>query len=126
MKQVPLKKQRMKRKSGKKFPVNKGELVHLRKSPDYCQYDPEKGILGTTGRVCNKTSDGPDRCSVLCCGRGFSTKVRIINNIIDERVARCFVYGIKILFAGCEKSGTLPMQIHLVLLYKMQAMCYPY
>jgi len=74
---VPVKSQkRLRRKSGRRFPVGKGELVHLRKSPDYCEHDPEKGILGTTGRVCNKTSDGPDRCSILCCGRGFNTKVR--------------------------------------------------
>ena len=75
--QVTLKSQkRLRRKSGRKFSVGKGELVHLKKSPDYCEYDLEKGILGTSGRVCNKTSEGPDRCSVLCCGRGFNTKVR--------------------------------------------------
>ncbi|OXA45577.1 Protein Wnt-16 [Folsomia candida] len=81
--QVPLKSQkRLRRKSGRKFPVSKGELVHLRKSPDYCELDLDKGITGTTGRVCNKTSDGPDRCNVLCCGRGFNTKV-------VKKVERC-------------------------------------
>jgi len=70
----------LRRRSGGKFSVGKGELVHLRKSPDYCEHDPKRGILGTSGRVCNKTSDGPDRCSVLCCDRGFNTKVTYNNS----------------------------------------------
>lgn len=33
-------------------------------------------ILGTRGRVCNRTSPGIDGCRLLCCGRGYQTRVR--------------------------------------------------
>ncbi|CAG0889966.1 unnamed protein product [Darwinula stevensoni] len=57
----------------------RGDLIHLRKSPDYCRRDVKRGIPGTSGRVCNKTNDAsrPDSCQVLCCGRGYNTQVVI-------------------------------------------------
>ncbi|ODN05276.1 Protein Wnt-16 [Orchesella cincta] len=98
--QVPVKQQkRLRRKSGRKFPVGKQELVHIRKSPDYCESDTEKGILGTTGRLCNKTSDGPDRCSILCCGRGFNTKV-------VKKVERCQCKFIWCCYVKCKPCIT--------------------
>ena len=48
-------------------------LVFLEESPDYCVPNSNTGSLGTTGRVCNKTSPGHGSCGVLCCGRGFNT-----------------------------------------------------
>lgn len=68
---------RRKRRSrrNRRFPVGKDELVHIHKSPNYCVKDPKKGILGTYGRYCNKTSRGADSCDLLCCGRGYNTQV---------------------------------------------------
>ncbi|XP_039956644.1 protein Wnt-2 isoform X1 [Bactrocera tryoni] len=50
------------------------ELVYLQKSPDYCERNVQQGILGTTGRVCNRTSSGTESCDKLCCGRGYNTR----------------------------------------------------
>lgn len=66
---------RRKEKAKRKMPITNGELVHINRSPNYCRPDPKKGILGTRGRVCNKTSDGPESCNLLCCGRGYNTQV---------------------------------------------------
>lgn len=54
------------------------ELVYLHKSPDYCDYDPAVGSLGTRGRQCNRTSVGTDGCEDMCCGRGFDARVQMI------------------------------------------------
>ncbi|KAF2366633.1 Wnt [Trinorchestia longiramus] len=65
---------RNKRSRRMRIPAGKSELVHIHNSPNYCKSKPKKGILGTSGRQCNKTSSGPDSCSFLCCGRGYNTK----------------------------------------------------
>ena len=49
------------------------DLVFLEDSPDYCVPNSNTGSLGTTGRVCNKTTPGHGSCGILCCGRGFNT-----------------------------------------------------
>ena len=49
------------------------DLVFLEDSPDYCVPNTNTGSLGTTGRVCNKTTPGHGSCGILCCGRGFNT-----------------------------------------------------
>ncbi|XP_055551013.1 protein Wnt-2 isoform X6 [Wyeomyia smithii] len=49
------------------------ELVYLQPSPNYCDLDILSGILGTSGRQCNRTSLALDKCDLLCCGRGYNT-----------------------------------------------------
>ena len=49
------------------------DLVYIHKSPNYCDYNPSMGVLGTVGRKCNRTSTGLDRCELMCCGRGYNT-----------------------------------------------------
>jgi len=58
------------------------DLVYLDQSPDYCDYRPEVGSLGTVGRQCNRTSYGLDGCQLMCCGRGYRTYV-------EEEVEDC-------------------------------------
>jgi wingless-type MMTV integration site family protein 16 len=54
----------------------KDDLVHISKSPNYCVPDRHNGILGTSGRRCERNSNGPDSCDLLCCGRGFHTRIQ--------------------------------------------------
>ncbi|XP_047482319.1 protein Wnt-16-like [Penaeus chinensis] len=85
---------RRKRRSrrNRRFPVGKDELVHIHKSPNYCVKDPKKGILGTHGRYCNKTSRGADSCDLLCCGRGYNTQVvRYVERCHCKFVWCCYV-----------------------------------
>lgn len=58
------------------------DLVYLDESPDYCDYDPVVGSLGTRGRECNRTSIGTDGCNLMCCGRGY-------NSYTEEVEERC-------------------------------------
>ncbi|XP_006261744.1 protein Wnt-16 [Alligator mississippiensis] len=64
-----------KEKSHRKIPVRKEDLLYINKSPNYCVEDRKLGIRGTRGRECNRTSEGPDGCNLLCCGRGYNTHV---------------------------------------------------
>ena len=71
--------------------VPKEDLVYINKSPNYCLEDKSKGILGTSGRTCNKSSDAsdPDSCSLLCCGRGYNTKIEKITTRCDCKFEWC-------------------------------------
>jgi len=59
-------------------PHTEQDLVYLVHSPDFCEPDPKRGSLGTSGRLCNKQSKGLDGCDLMCCGRGYSTTQRVV------------------------------------------------
>lgn len=58
------------------------------------------GVLGTSGRLCNKTSWGMDGCRLLCCGRGYQTKVREVTEKCNCR----FVWCCKVHCDKCQVS----------------------
>ncbi|XP_011156200.1 protein Wnt-1 [Solenopsis invicta] len=68
---------------------NKTDLVYLEDSPDYCERNLTLGIPGTRGRVCNRTSLGLDGCRLLCCGRGYQTRVRDVTEKCKCRFVWC-------------------------------------
>ncbi|XP_049773438.1 protein Wnt-6-like [Schistocerca cancellata] len=51
------------------------DLVYSEDSPDFCLPNRRTGSLGTQGRECNATSPGVDGCELLCCSRGYDTRV---------------------------------------------------
>ncbi|XP_031572227.1 protein Wnt-7a-like isoform X2 [Actinia tenebrosa] len=53
------------------------EAVYLIDSPNYCERNLTKGILGTKGRTCIKdiSDQRADVCDVMCCGRGYDTRI---------------------------------------------------
>nr|QDW65350.1 Wnt16 [Himerometra robustipinna] len=97
---LPRGKKRLRRKDPKerKVPIKFNEMVHIDESPNYCSSDPDKGIKGTNGRECNKTSNGADGCNLLCCGRGYNTQeVRIV-----ERCDCVFIWCCEVKCKSCE------------------------
>lgn len=47
------------------------------------------GVLGTRGRLCNRGSFGLDGCRLLCCGRGYQTRVREVEEKCKCRFVWC-------------------------------------
>lgn len=62
----------------------KEDLIYIEDSPNYCTSNQRYGILGTRGRQCNKNSNGPDGCRIMCCGRGY-----YIQKTIKEEKCKC-------------------------------------
>ena len=58
--------------------LEKEDIVYSERSPNFCSADKKTGSLGTRGRECTNTT-GPGGCDMLCCGRGFETKMVIKN-----------------------------------------------
>ena len=54
--------------------ATKEDLIYLEQSPDYCLASDETGSVGTSGRECDRDSEGMDGCELMCCGRGHNTK----------------------------------------------------
>ena len=75
-------------------------LVYSENSPDFCNADARYGILGTMGRTCNKSSDGTDSCSKLCCGRGYNT----FNRVNDVKCNCTFIWCCHVKCDWCKKE----------------------
>nr|XP_039252319.1 uncharacterized protein LOC120329663 [Styela clava] len=59
------------------------ELVYLEKSPQYCRRT--RFSLGTKGRLCDKNTN----CDKICCGRGYTTHIRIVRRSCQCEVRWC-------------------------------------
>ncbi|XP_030210590.1 protein Wnt-16 [Gadus morhua] len=83
---------RRKDKVSRRVPLERDRLLYLHKSPNYCLEDPGRGSLGTRGRTCSRTSRGADGCGLLCCGRGYNTRVvRHVTRCACKFVWCCYV-----------------------------------
>ncbi|VDK64767.1 unnamed protein product [Anisakis simplex] len=63
--------------------------VYLHTSPDYCEPDLKRGVLGTHGRLCNVSSHGIDGCELLCCSRGYETHKRRVKDRCNCKFHYC-------------------------------------
>ncbi|KAL1501652.1 hypothetical protein ABEB36_006946 [Hypothenemus hampei] len=77
---------------------NRTDLVYLEPSPAYCEKNDTLNILGTRGRLCNFGSEGIDGCSLLCCGRGYQTRVKDV----EEKCNCQFVWCCKVVCNTCR------------------------
>ncbi|KAH0616571.1 hypothetical protein JD844_027778 [Phrynosoma platyrhinos] len=94
------KKIRRKEKSQRKIPIHKEDLLYVNRSPNYCVEDSKLGVPGTQGRICNRTSEGPDGCNLLCCGRGYNTHV-------VRHVERCECKFVWCCYVRCRRCETM-------------------
>ncbi|KAI1728198.1 wnt family domain-containing protein [Ditylenchus destructor] len=92
-------KPRMERKNPMFKRHTPADLVYLDSSPDYCEPDAERGVLGTKGRQCNISSLAIDGCDLLCCHRGYNRNVQIVK----ERCHCKFHYCCRVECQTCEK-----------------------
>ncbi|CAH1369299.1 protein Wnt-11b-1-like [Tenebrio molitor] len=76
------------------------ELLFLSKSPDYCTKDVKLGSAGTVGRRCNVTTNGPNSCRQLCCGRGYRT-------LVEEKIERCQCKYYNCCYVKCNICRTM-------------------
>lgn len=67
----------------------KTDLVFLDASADFCQENINYSIMGTKGRSCNPTSYGIDGCGILCCGRGYQTRISDVEEKCNCRFVWC-------------------------------------
>lgn len=84
---------------------NRDDLIHLHKSPDYCEADTRHGFVGIQSRICNENPSAPDNCDKLCCGRGHTTRV-------FKRSTKCeckFQYCCSIYCSVCEEVTKLTL-----------------
>ncbi|XP_018006605.1 protein Wnt-4 isoform X2 [Hyalella azteca] len=79
------------------------DLVFGASSPEYCDFDPSGGSLGTHGRVCNKTSGGVDSCDRLCCDRGYTSS----QQLVQERCSCKFHWCCYVECRTCLKEVTV-------------------
>ncbi|CAG2228230.1 WNT16 [Mytilus edulis] len=87
-------------RTGRKKRLSKDDMVFVHKSPNFCTPNPIKGILGTEGRLCNRTGSGPESCDLLCCGRGYNTQVVRLTD-------RCQCRFIWCCYVDCKTCETL-------------------
>ncbi|XP_040886258.1 protein Wnt-16 [Toxotes jaculatrix] len=88
------------RKDQRRLPVDKHQLIFFNKSPNYCLQDRRRGVAGTRGRRCNRTSSGPDGCNLLCCGRGYNTHV-------VRHVQRCECKFVWCCYVRCRRCESM-------------------
>ncbi|XP_026476787.1 protein Wnt-1-like [Ctenocephalides felis] len=79
---------------------SKTDLVYLEDSPDYCERNESLSVLGTHGRTCDQASQGLDGCRLLCCGRGYQTRLRLVT----EKCQCQFVWCCDVICQQCSKT----------------------
>ncbi|XP_029282299.1 protein Wnt-16 [Cottoperca gobio] len=85
-------KKKTRRKDQRHLSVDTQQLIFFNKSLNYCLEDRRRGVAGTRGRRCNRTSTGSDSCILLCCGRGYNTHlVRHVQRCECKFVWCCYV-----------------------------------
>ncbi|KAK3724946.1 hypothetical protein QZH41_017158 [Actinostola sp. cb2023] len=81
----------------------KSDLVYLKLSPNFCYANPKLGALGTQGRKCIKDAPGTDGCDLLCCDKGFVSKIETVKKRCRCKFYWCCTVRCKV----CSKNVTI-------------------
>ncbi|CAF1449123.1 unnamed protein product [Adineta steineri] len=76
----------------------KDDLIYFEES-NFCESNSRIGSLGTKDRPCNRTSHGPDGCTTMCCGRGYNT----IRKYIQEKCNCKFIWCCSVHCETCRR-----------------------
>ena len=76
----------------------KDDLIYFEES-NFCESNQRIGSLGTKDRQCNRTSHGPDGCATMCCGRGYNT----IRKYIQEKCNCKFIWCCSVQCETCHR-----------------------
>ncbi|XP_073794065.1 protein Wnt-1 isoform X2 [Danio rerio] len=79
------------------------DLVYFEKSPNFCSYNGKTGTHGTSGRTCNSSSPALDGCELLCCGRGYKTRMEQVT----ERCHCTFHWCCHVSCLNCTSTQTV-------------------
>lgn len=93
--------QTLKSRGGK--PYSPVDLIALEASPNYCKKSQSRGTLGTAGRECNPKTTGKGSCAYMCCGRGFKT----FTKEIEERCECQYYWCCYVKCKKCKKTITV-------------------
>ncbi|CAD6194235.1 unnamed protein product [Caenorhabditis auriculariae] len=80
---------RRKERNERKIPLRGNEMAYVQRSPSYCEANATAGVLGTTGRECRHNSLNSDSCDLLCCGRGYNTRLVVQRTQCDCKFVWC-------------------------------------
>ncbi|UJR15953.1 hypothetical protein I4U23_002873 [Adineta vaga] len=69
--------------------IYENKLIFIISSPNYCEFNLSLGSFGTKGRICNRNSRAIDGCDLLCCNRGYQSKITTIKNQCNCRFQWC-------------------------------------
>lgn len=81
------------------------DLVYTDDSPNFCMPNKRFGTSGTTGRVCNQTSYGPDGCDIMCCNRGYERKTFTLRKKCNCK----FVWCCQVICEMCVEDVTVSL-----------------
>ncbi|XP_013417895.1 protein Wnt-11b-2 [Lingula anatina] len=82
--------------------IRQDDLIYYTTSPDYCNPDKSTGSVGTKGRRCIKGSPTSAGCDSMCCGRGFKS----VSKMVEERCNCKYIWCCYVDCDRCIKKVT--------------------
>lgn len=72
-------------------PPGDDSIVFTDPSPDFCEEDLVKGVVGVANRRCDLNSNNANACSTICCDHGHYPRSRVVPQERCEFVWCCTI-----------------------------------